>query len=392
MTSHETCPDTRENLGPTRNPLVGVVTLGLGTAILVASEFVPAGVLPAMAADLGVSEGRAGWAVAATSLAGALTAPTIASLIPRLDRRLALLILLAVAVVSNTLVALAPTFALVLVARVLLGVSIAGFWSLAFGVGVAVSRRPALVSTTLSVGTSLATIVAIPLAALAGDALGWRPVFGVAASLSALVFLAVLIAVPPVPAQPGAGWAMMRATLRNRRLLLGVAAIVLAIAANSTVYPYIRLVIEDVNVGAVAVLLLAFGLGGLAGNVLGGWLSRWVRWAATLGPAMLAVGFIIIATTHSTPALAFAIVVWGVGFGMAPVTTQLWTATVEPRRAESAISLQVTAFQVAITLGSIVGGLLVDARGVQAAVQLGIAAAALGALVFASTKVVPRQD
>ena len=155
-----------------------IVALSLGIMTLVASEFLPASVLPTMAADIGVREGVAGLAVAATAAAGALTAPTITVVLPRADRRNVLIGLLIAATVSNVVVAVTPSFAVLLVGRLILGVAIAGYWSLAFGAGV--STRPGrdhVVSTSLSVGVSVATIVAVPLASLAGDAIGWRAVF-----------------------------------------------------------------------------------------------------------------------------------------------------------------------------------------------------------------------
>src|SRR6185437_6594881 len=97
--------------------VVPLVALDLGICLLVASEFLPASVLPRMAADLGVSEGTAGLAVAATAIAGAVTAPSIAMVLPRADRRLVLIGLLAVAAVSDLAVALAPSFAVVLLSR-----------------------------------------------------------------------------------------------------------------------------------------------------------------------------------------------------------------------------------------------------------------------------------
>ena len=128
--------------------------------MLVASEFLPASVLPAMAADLGVSEGTAGLAVAATAIAGAVTAPSIAVLLPRADRRRVLVALLATGAVANLAVAVAPHFALLLAGRLVLGIAIAGYWSFAFGVGThAVPGRTRLVSTALAFGVSVATVV-----------------------------------------------------------------------------------------------------------------------------------------------------------------------------------------------------------------------------------------
>lgn len=387
--------DTDTDVGTTvsrRQALITALALSTGTAALVGSEFVPAGVLPQMASDLGVTEGRAGLAVAATALAGAFTAPTIATLLPRAERRAVLLGLLALATLSNLVVMLAPGLPLVLCARVLLGIAIAGYWSLTFSVGVRATGRPALISTALALGTSAATIVGVPLASVLGDLVGWRAVFAIIAALSVLSALVLRAVLPRVPALPGAGFAMMKQVLRNRLLVTGIVGVGLAALANFTAYPYIRLAIAHVAPASVALILLAWGLGGLVGNLAGGWLSRWLRWAAAAAPAILAGALLLVASSDHALLLVLGTVAWGIGFNMVPVTTQLWVTAVEPHRAEAAISLQVTAFQTAITVGAVLGGALVDGEGYPAALRLGAVAAALAALVFAVLPVRPRID
>jgi predicted MFS family arabinose efflux permease len=387
--------DTGTDVVPTvsrRQALITALALSTGTAALVGSEFVPAGVLPQMASDLGVTEGRAGLAVAATALAGAFTAPTIATLLPRAERRAVLLGLLALATLSNLVVMLAPGLPLVLCARVLLGIAIAGYWSLTFSVGVRATGRPALISTALALGTSAATIVGVPLASVLGDLVGWRAVFAIIAALSVLSALVLRAVLPRVPALPGAGFAMMKQVLRNRLLVTGIVGVGLAALANFTAYPYIRLAIAHVAPASVALILLAWGLGGLVGNLAGGWLSRWLRWAAAAAPAILAGALLLVASSDHALLLVLGTVAWGIGFNMVPVTTQLWVTAVEPHRAEAAISLQVTAFQTAITVGAVLGGALVDGEGYPAALRLGAVAAALAALVFAVLPVRPRID
>lgn len=376
--------------GPGRHPVVTALALSAGTAALVGAEFIPAGVLPGMAADLAVSEGRAGLTVAATALAGALTAPTIASILPRTDRRAVLLSLLGLAIVSNLVVAVAPTLSVVLAARVLLGVAIAGFWSFALSVGVHVTGRAALVSTTVALGTSTATIIGVPVSSVLGDVVGWRAVFLLISALTLAAGGVLWRLLPPVPAQPGAGLAMMRVVLGNRRLVVGVVVIFAAAFANFTAYPYIRVAIEAIDASVVSVLLLAWGLGGLLGNLAGGALSRWLRWAATAGPVIMACALVLLGTSEQTAILAIAVVLWGIGFNMVPVTTQLWVSAIEPRRVESAVALQVTAFQVAIMSGAVVGGLLVDHQGPSAAMLLGAGVGSAAAIGFASIAVRPR--
>ncbi|HYH30419.1 MAG TPA: MFS transporter [Pseudonocardia sp.] len=377
-----------QNTSTARSGWAPVGALATGIALLVASEFLPASVLPAMAADLGVSEGTAGLAVAATAIAGAVTAPSIAALLPRADRRRVLVALLAAGSVANLAVAVAPSFAVLLAGRLVLGIAIAGYWSFAFGAGrQAVPGRDGLVSAALAFGVSIATVVAVPVASLVSDEIGWRAAFAGAAALGALSAVTVAAAVPPVPAHPAAGLAMLRRALRNRRLVTGVVCIVLVAFGNFAAYPFIRLAIDRVDPASTAWLLLVWGVAGMAGNVVAGTLAQRLRPAAAAAPALIAVGLLLTATATSLPLLAAGVVLWGFGFNMVPVATQLWVTRAEPEHAESALSLQVTAFQVAITLGAALGGALVDARGVGTALVAGTVFAAAGAIGFGLLRV-----
>jgi len=361
-----------------------IAALSFGIAVLVASEFLPASVLPTMAADLGVTEGTAGLAVAATAIAGAATAPSIAVLLPRTDRRTVLVGLLVIATLANLTVAVAPVFAVLLMGRLLLGVAIAGYWSFAFGAGT--SARPGVdhvVSTSLAAGVSVATVIGVPVASLVGDAVGWRTVFLAATGLAAVSAVAVATLLPSVPAHPGAGLQMLREAVTHARLMGGIACVALVAFGNFVAYPYIRVAIDDTAPGDTSWLLLAWGLGGLAGNLAAGALSGRLRLAVAGAPVLLASGLAFAAAAPDVAVFAVGIVVWGFAFNMVPVATQLWVTRVDPARAESAIVLQVTAFQAAITLGSAIGGAIVDGSSVQTVLLVSAAAALASGLGFA---------
>jgi DHA1 family purine ribonucleoside efflux pump-like MFS transporter len=367
--------------------LVSLVALDLGICLLVASEFLPASVLPRMAADLRVSEGTAGLAVAATAIAGAVTAPSIAVILPRVDRRTVLIGLLVAAAVSDLAVALAPGFAVVLLSRLILGVAIAGYWAFAFVAGVhALPDRERLVSTSLSVGVSVATIVAVPLASIGADTAGWRVVFGLAAGATVVSLLFLILVFPSVPAHPAAGLVMMRRALRNPLLIAGLVLIVAGVLGNFVAYPYIRLAIMRVAPGDSAWLLLAWGVGGLAGNLAAGALATRLRLASAAAPLLLSVSLVVTGYAVGVPMLAAGVIVWGLAFSMMPVATQLWVAKVEREHTESAMSLQVTAFQAAISVGSAVGGAFVDGHGVAATLALGAACAVVSGFGFAALR------
>jgi predicted MFS family arabinose efflux permease len=370
---------------PTWTP---VIALSFGIAILVASEFLPASVLPGLAADIGVSEGTAGLAVAATAIAGAFTAPSIAVLLPRTDRRKVMLGLLAAAAVSNLAVAVAPSFAVLLIGRLLLGVAIAGYWSFAFGVGTyAAPGKDRVVSSAISFGVSIATVLGVPLGSIVGDAVGWRTAFGGAAALCALSAVALAMALPSVPAHPTAGLQMLREALRSTRLMAGIGCVVLVAFGNFAAYPYIRLAIDRIDPGATTWMLLAWGAGAVTGTIVAGMLARWLRPLAGAAPIALGLALVLTANASSVPVLTVAVVLWGFSFNMIPVVVQLWGARVEPERTESAMSLSVTAFQVAITAGSALGGLLLDGYGVRPLLLVGAGAAVAAGIGWALLRI-----
>jgi predicted MFS family arabinose efflux permease len=365
-----------------------IVALAAGIAVLVAGEFLPASVLPAMAADLGISEGTAGLAVAATAIAGAVTAPSLAVLLPRTDRRVVLVGLLVAAAVANVAVAVAPGFAVLLLGRLILGIGIAGYWSFAFGAGThAVPGRDNVISTSIALGVTIATIAGVPLASLIGDAVGWRTVFGIAAALSTAAALALAATLPPVPPHPSAGFTMLRQAVANRWLMAGVLGVVLVALGNFAAYPFIRVAIEEIDAGSTVWLLLAWGVGGTVGNLAAGRFAGRLRVVVAAAPLLLGGSLLITTTASSLWVLAAGVVVWGLAFNMVPVATQLWVTRVEPERAESALSLQVTAFQVAITLGSASGGALLDGHGVTTAFLFGAGFAVAAGVVFAALRV-----
>lgn len=360
-----------------------VVALSLGIATVVVSEFLPASVLPEISAELGISEGTAGLAVATTAIAGAVTAPSIAVVLPRADRRTVLVSLLIAALVSNLAVALAPGFALLLLARLLLGIALAGFWSFAFAAGVeAMPGRDHVVSSALAFGVSLATVAGVPLASLVGGAIGWRTAFSAATVLAALAAVAMVATLPPVPAHPSAGLAMLRQALRNPRIVLGAALIGAVVSGNFVAYPYIRVAVAQVAPDHSVWLLLAWGVGGMVGTLAAGRYAHRLRTLVAAAPLALGAGLVLTATAASMPVLVGAVVLWGVAFNALPVLTQLWMTRTEPERTESALSLQVMAFQVAITLGSTVGGALLDSRGVGTVMVVGAVAAAAAGIGF----------
>ncbi|PAP93577.1 MFS transporter [Mesorhizobium wenxiniae] len=369
-----------------------VVSLALGVFGLVTAEFLPASLLTPLAQDLGVTEGTAGQAVTATAVVGAIAAPTMAIITRRLDRRLVMWGLTVLLILSNLLAAFASSLPVLLIARIMLGISLGGFWSMSAAMAmrlVPMRLMPRAMSIILT-GVSVATVCAAPVGAYVGGIWGWRTAFMIAAVVGAL---ALLVQIATLPKLPPAGVASFRTLLEvTKRPMIRVALLVVLLVASGHFagFTYVRPFLEKVpalDIETISLVLLAYGIGGFFGNFAGGFMAeRSLKTAVGLAPLLIAVAAALLLTLGASPVVAaIAVAGWGFAFGAVPVGLQTWLVRAAPDQAESAGGLMVATFQVAIALGAVFGGLLVDNAGVASAfAYCGIATllAALAALLL----------
>jgi len=383
------CPDSAAALphppaAPAAAHWPAVVSLMLGVFSLVTAEFLPASLLTAMATDLGISDGAAGQAVTATALVGAIAAPTMPLATRRLDRRVVMLALTLLLLVSNVLAVAAHGLALLLAARVMLGVALGGFWSMAAALVLRLvpetlfARAMAVVLS----GVSVATVCAAPIGAWMGATWGWRSAF-VAAGAVGVASLAVQAwALPALPPRDRPDLRVFGALLRRPPVRVALLAVLLVISGHFAGFTYVRPLMEQVAglpVAAVSGVLLGYGIGGFFGNLVGGWIAgRSERQAIVAGGALIVLLAASLLLAGRSPVVtAIAVAAWGFAFGAFPVGFQTWITRAAPDHAESAGGLLVAAFQVAIAAGAIGGGLLVDHIG------------ALGGPAFALATILP---
>ncbi|MFW0887909.1 MFS transporter [Pseudomonas sp. P105] len=150
-----------------------VVAIGVGAFMLVTAEFLPVGLLPQIAQDLAISEGQAGLMVTAPGMVAACAALLTISVGKHIQRQHALLALLSLLVISNALVACANSLAVLVAARMLLGVAVGGFWTI--GVSLGPRLRPDAIGRATSVifsGVTVGTVAGVPAGTLLGELLG----------------------------------------------------------------------------------------------------------------------------------------------------------------------------------------------------------------------------
>lgn len=347
-----------------------VLSMAAASFALVSAEFMPAGMLTPMARDLGVTEGMAGQVVTATASVGAVTAILSNVLIGRLNRKTVLVSLSALAVGSNILAATASDFWLLLLGRAGLGIALSAFWALSVAVVArlvganATGRGMAIVT----LGVSLATIAAPSMGALISDWLGWRAAMAMTAGLAALAMLLQWISLPTLPASTSNSLADVFRLTRRRGIQIGMLAILLLMTGHFAGSVYVRPFLEQITLlttGPIALALLGFGIAAVIGNIAGGRMADAnirIALAVTAGLMAFAALALVLWGVHIGVAFGFA-TLWGFAFGMAPVVLPTNLSRAAPDALEAAGSLMVTSFQVAITIGAVVGGYIVDTYG-----------------------------
>lgn len=372
-----------------------VTAVAAGTFSVVTSEMLPVGLLTPISTSLGVSEGTAGLTLTVTGLIGALSAPLITAAVGRTDRRVVLCSLMALLAAANVLTAWAPDFAVMMVARVLVGIAMGGVWSLAGGLGVrlvpATSTGPA--TSMIFSGIAIASVAGVPAGAYAGELAGWRAAFLATGGLALLVAAALAVSLPPLPADEPVALGGVLRLLGTPQVTTGLAVVALLVTGHFAAYTYVRPLLEEVSgVGAslIGTLLLVYGVAGVAGNFLAGArVGRSVRGPLLVISAALAASVLLMPLLGlSVAGACLLLAVWGLAYGGVSVSTQTWLALAAPEAREGATALLVGVFNGAIALGAFAGGRVADGFGTRS-VLWSAGALALGALLATALGAVP---
>lgn len=350
-----------------------VLAMSLGAFVLVASEFMPVSLLTPIAADLGVTEGQAGQAISVSGAFALLTSLCISSLARRFDRKLLLMSLTLLMIVSGTLAAFAPNYAAFMIGRAFIGVAIGAFWSLSAATAmrlVPIEKVPRALAI-LNGGNALATVVAAPLGSYLGAIFGWPGAFFALIPVAVLVLIWKTFSFPRIPAERKASSSNVFALLKQPAVAFGMAAVSLLFMGQFTLFTYLRPFLETVtrvDSATLSLLLLVIGVAGLIGTTLIGGLLKdsLFRTIAVIPVLMAAIALALLGFGDSLGMTAILVALWGLVGTAAPVGWWTWLARTLPHDAERGGGLMVAVVQLAIAGGATVGGILFDMQGYQA--------------------------
>lgn len=370
----------------------GVYAIAFGAFSLVMTEFFPVGLLPGISRDLGISEGTTGFTVAVTAILGFFAAPATAMIIKTLDRRIVLLALTGLLVISSGLSAIASSFPMLLVARIILGIAIGGFWATSLPAAAKLVPRNKVhaASSIVLGGISVGSVIAVPAGSYIGANYDWHIAFTAATALAVITFLMQLLLLPSLTIKERVSASHFFGLLRSPRVLAILLTVIFFVGGHFAAYTFITPYFEQVTKVSseyLSVLLVFYGLVTVAGNFVGGAMAGWRLHLTVLITAILFAvslfGFAIFGA--NVIAASISAMIWALAWGMAPVGTQLWLFENTQKTPEAAQAMNTSIFQLSISLGSFVGGVAVNSLNLNSAIWLGaIILAASIVVVFAA--------
>lgn len=366
----------------------GVFALALGAFALVAAEFMPVSLLTSIASDLHISEGQAGQSIAVSGAFALVTSLALSSLAGTIDRKLLLLALTLLMIVSGTIAAFAPNYAVFMIGRAFIGVAIGGFWSLSAATAMRLVPRDQVPKALAIVngGNALATVVAAPLGSFLGAIVGWRGAFFCLVPVAVIALAWKTISLPAMPAGSNHGKRSVVGLLKNVPVALGMLAASLFFLGQFALFTYLRPFLETVthaDAMTTSLMLLAIGAAGFIGTVLIGALVQHhlYRTLVAIPLTMAAIAIALIVFGSSTALTAVLLACWGLLGTSAPVGWWSWLARTLPDDAEAGGGLMVAVVQLAIASGAAVGGVLFDSAGYQATFGMSACVLVLAAAV-----------
>jgi MFS transporter, DHA1 family, purine base/nucleoside efflux pump len=371
--------------------------LAAGAFAVGTSAYVVSGVLPAVSAELGVSVTAAGQLTTAFALAYAVSAPQLATISARWERRRLLLVALLVAALGNALSAVATTYPLLLGGRVVAALGAAAYTPAATLFATAL-RPPAERGRAVAIvfgGLTVALALGVPVGSLLAGSIGYRGVFALVAAASLVTALAVRLQLPLMAGSPAVSLRERFAVAADRRVLTVLAITVFGVVATMCVYIYVvplLTVTSGLAGSTIGALLLAYGLGAIVGNAWGGRATDRFGSIPTIFATM--AGFIVMiatlpVTATSAVGAALALFVWSVFTWSFNPPVQSLLLELAPSGG-LVLSLNASAIYLGMGLAGVLGGIVIDTAGALAlpavGAVLGLACAGLLLALRAGTR------
>jgi len=373
---------------------LSITILAIAAFVIVTTEFLIVGLLPALARDLSITVATAGQLVTLFAVVVMVCGPFLTAWLANVDRKKLFVAVLVLFAATNALAAVAQNIWVLALARLLPALALPVFWGTASDTAAQIAgpEKAGRAVSTVYLGISAAMLFGIPLGTLAADAIGWRGAFGLLAALSLLVAVLMFFSMPTVRASQPVAMREQAKILKSPFFMANVALSILVFTAMFTGYTYLAEMLEKsagVAPAQVGWWLMGFGAVGLIGNWLGGlWVDQKPLATTAIFSLVLAAGMAA-SMLFAGLSIGFAIAlgVWGIANTALYPICQIRVMKAATGAQALAGTINVSAANGGIALGAVIGGLAVANWG---AGNVGYVAAGIAVLAALATSLVAR--
>lgn len=360
------------------NPLL-ILILALGVFAIITTEIGIIGVLPLITQKFNITAAQAGWLVSIFALVVAVSGPFLTLLVSGINRKTILLTAVLLFAISNVVYAYTTRFDMMLIFRIIPAIFHPVFFSVALVTGAKLvppeksSQAVAKVFTGVTAGFAFG----VPLTSYLAENFSLEAAFWFGAVVSIIAFVGIWIWLPSMPVQEKMSYGKQIGILRKPALWLNIAAVIFIFAAMFSVYSYFAEYLGQVTrMGGswISVMLLAFGVIMIAGNlVFGQLLHRNIPRTVLLFPVVYMAAYLLVfyAGSYFTP-MIIMVFVWGAIHSGGLIVSQTWLTTESQEAPEFGNSLFVSFSNLGITLGTSIGGWFIAQLGIHQVIWSGI--------------------
>lgn len=345
-----------------------VFILAISTITVGLVELIVGGILPIIADDLHISIGTAGQLITVYALVFAIAGPVLLSLTAKVERKKLYLLTMAIFFIGNIMTYFSPTFTFVMIARIITSMSAALLIVLSLTITARIVEAPhrAKAIGYIVMGISSSLVLGVPLGILITNAFGWRSVFLGIAVLSICSFIFVSIFLGKVPMGDVQPLSAQIKALANKKIVFAHLATMFMLAGHYTVYAYFTPFLEtnlNLNQYWISICYFLFGIAAVGGGALGGNLANRIGSKKSILIIIGAFALVLFALPYTTFSLPFFIVImmiWGtLSWALAP-PQQDYIIQTDPASSDIHQSLNNSALQVGIAMGSGIGGVVLS--------------------------------
>ncbi|NHA04738.1 MFS transporter [Mucilaginibacter sp. HC2] len=338
--------------------ILAVGIFGIGT-----TEFGVIGILPQLASAFHVSIQQAGWLLSGFALAVAVSGPFMMLFLSAFNRKNLLAFVLGVFTLSNLLSIVSPNFGFLLAARILPGFFHPVYWSIALSTAaniVAEKEAPKAVGVVFG-GFTIASIIGVPMATLMADVFNWKASFMLYGFINLVSLAGLLLFLPDIPIPVKKDTVSHAGILKKKILWLNLLLACFIIAAMYATYGYMADYLGKVNRmngKQISILLFVFGIAGVLGNYLAGKFLSKNRTVTTLLfiPALAAAHILLYFLGAQLLPIALMVAVWGLIHTGGFLISNITVTSSAPEAPEFINSIFTSCGNIAVTMGTCVGG------------------------------------